>query len=281
MKTVFITGAASGIGEALVNKLQAQGWLVFAAFRNAKPEATSWYGKENIIPVQCDVTNSTDLLHAYELVNEKTQGALDVLINNAGYSGNAGVVEAPNMDDYRKTFEVNFWAPLQLINTFAALIKNAKGRIINTGSASVYLTIPMGSAYPVSKVALTSLTAHLRMEMQPFGVQVTTLHPGGVETAMTELGEEVGAAQWLSIPEPLRAEYRKYFIDGATAIGSNFKLYSPTEFADKVYKQVITAKRMRPSYLIGPGAAALPWLHRLMPVQSVQNIWAKMFKAVR
>lgn len=276
MKTAFITGAATGIGEGLVIKLQAEGWKVYAGFRSASPESTQWYKKDNVTALRCDVQDLENIQAAVERIASEA-GQLDLLVNNAGCPGNSGVIEAANIEDYRKTFEVNFWGPLNVAKAFMPLLRKAKGRIINTTSASVHLTIPMGSSYPVSKVALKSLSNHMRMEMAPFGVDVTSLEPGGVETPMTELGEDVGEMQWATIPQPLRDEYQQVFLDGASAIGDNFKLYSATHFADEVYKKIILPKRTKVSYLIGPGAAALPWLHRLLPVQQVQNIWLRMF----
>lgn len=278
MKVAFVTGAATGIGEAIVRKLADEGWQVYAGYRSSSPDNTRWQSMANVTGLRCDVTSEEDIEHAAELIRRE-QGKLDLLLNNAAYASNAGVVEAADMADYRKTFEVNFWGPLNVIRACAPLLKAARGRVVNTGSASVYLTIPMGSAYPVSKTALTALTNHLRLEMAPFGVQVTTLHPGGVETPMTSLGEDVAAKQWQAIPESLRNDYARHFCDGASAVGDNFKLYHPDEFARRVYRQVITAKKFKPSYLIGPGVAPLPWLHRLLPVQQVLNIWAKMFAA--
>lgn len=277
MKSVLITGAATGIGEGLVNHLQAQGWRVFAGYRSAAPDQASWYGKPQVIPLACDITNAGQVQAVVETIRQHTGGQLDLLINNAGYAGNSGVIEAANMSDYRQTFEVNFWGPMQVAQACMPLLRSARGRIINTTSASVYLTIPMGSSYPVAKAALKSLSNHMRMEMAPFGVEVTSLEPGGVETPMTALGSDVGEAQWATIPEPLRSQYREHFIDGATAVGQNFKLYAPEEFAQRVYRQIICAKHLKPSYLIGPGVAPLPWLHRVLPTQVVQNIWARMF----
>lgn len=276
MKTAFITGAATGIGEGLVVKLLAEGWRVYAGYRSAAPELTSWHGLSNVTPLRCDVQLSEDIQKAVDCITSEV-GRLDLLINNAGYPGNSGVIEAANVEDYRKTFEINFWGPMNVAQACMPLLRAAKGRVVNTTSASVYLTIPMGSSYPVSKVALKALSNHMRMEMAPFGVDVTSLEPGGVETPMTALGEDVGEMQWATIPESLRGQYQQFFVDGATAIGENFKLYSAAHFADQVYKKIILPKRTKPSYLIGPGAAALPWLHRLLPTQQVMNIWMRMF----
>lgn len=278
MKSAFITGAATGIGEGLVNKLQQEGWQVFAGYRSAGPEQASWINKSNVTPIQCDVTHNDDIQAAATIISKHTGGTLDLLINNAGFAGNCGVCEAPDMAEYRKTFEVNFWGPLQVAQAFMPLLRKAQGRIINTTSASVYMTLPMGSAYPVSKTALKALTNHMRMEMAPFGVQVASLEPGGVDTPMVAFGDDVKNGQWNAIPARLRDEYRARFIDGASAVGSNFTFFSPAEFADRVYRQMVCAKRMKLSYLIGPGVAPLPWLHRLLPAQQVENIWGRMFK---
>ena len=86
---------------------------------------------------------------------------LDLLINNAGYLPREGVIEAANMTEYRRAFEVNFWGPVQVVQAMTPLLRASKGRIINTTSGSVYITIPMSSAYPTSKAALKTFTRHL------------------------------------------------------------------------------------------------------------------------
>src|ERR1700736_1708949 len=246
MRSAFITGAATGIGEALVVRLQREGWQVFAAYRNSSPDRTRWFGMPNVIAVPCGVTDPDQVVAAASTVGAHTGGTLDLLINNAGYSPREGVIEAASMTEYRRAFEANFWGPVQVVQAMTPLLRLSKGRIINTTSASVYMTIPMASAYPTSKAALKTFTQHLRMELAPFGIEVTNLEPGGVDTAMTETGPETGAQQWALIPDPLR-------------------------------EQNISAKRLRPSYLIGPKVAVLPWLHRLLPAQQVENIWRRMF----
>lgn len=227
----------------------------------------------------CDVTDSDQVAAAAETLSGHTGGTLDLLVNNAGYSPSAGVLEAPLTDEYRRSFEVNFWGPMLVVEAMAPLLRRCRGRIVNTSSASVYLTTPMGSAYPVAKTAMKAMTRHLRMELAPFGVQVTNLEPGGVATSMTDLGPDAAERQWAAIPEPLRSSYRQHFRDGAAAIGTNFSFQTSDEFADRVVRKIVGARRLKATYLIGPKAAALPWMHRLLPEQQVENIWHRMFKA--
>jgi NAD(P)-dependent dehydrogenase (short-subunit alcohol dehydrogenase family) len=278
MRSAFITGAATGIGEALVVRFQREGWQVFAGYRHSPPDQARWFGMPNVIAVPCDVTDPDQVVAAAGTVGRHTGGMLDLLINNAGYSPREGVIEAANMTEYRRAFEVNFWGPIQVVQATVPMLRRSRGRIINTTSASVYMTIPMASAYPASKAALTVFTQHLRMELAPFGIEVTNLVPSGVETPMVDIGPEAAAQFWGLIPEPLREQYREHFLDGATAIGDNFKFEPPDAFADAVWKRIVSAKRLRLTYVIGPrSAAVLPWLHRLLPAQQVQNIWCRMF----
>lgn len=279
-RSAFITGAATGIGEALVVRFQREGWQVFAGYRERPPDQARWFGLPNVVAVPCDVTDADQVAAAAGTVGRQTGGRLDLLINNAGYSSREGVIEAANMTEYRRAFEVNFWGPIRVVQAMTPMLRQSRGRIINTTSASVYMTIPMASAYPASKAALVVFTQHLRMELAPFGIEVTNLVPSGVETPMVDLGPEVSAQFWALIPEPLREQYRRHFLDGATAIGANFKLEPPDVFADAVWKRIVCAKRLKLMYVIGPrSAAVLPWLHRLLPAQQVQNIWRRMFSA--
>lgn len=284
MQSVFISGAATGIGAGLVSKLAREGWRVFAGYRSSPPQAAQWYGDLHVVPVKCDITSASDVEAAAQYVAEKTGNKLDLLINNAGYFGSGGVVESVDMDEYRKAFEINLFGPLSAVKAFMPLIRNGsgpdggKGRVINVASSSTYMTFPMASAYTVSKQAIKTASMHLRMEMAPFGVQVTTLDPGAVDTPMSEKHEENAAKQWAAIPESLREQYRETFIDNETMMQRSFKLYAPDRFADEVYKKIIAAKHFKPIYVIGPGVAALPWLHRLLSVKQVENIWARAFR---
>jgi NAD(P)-dependent dehydrogenase (short-subunit alcohol dehydrogenase family) len=277
MKSAFITGAATGIGEAMTVRLAREGWQVFAGFRRAAPELARWHGLPDVTTVPCDVTDPEQVLAAAKTVGAHTDGTLDLLMNNAGYSPHDGVIEAASMTEYRRAFEVNFWGPMHVVQAMTPLLRRSKGRIINTTSASVYITMPMYSAYPTSKAALKVMTQHLRMELAPFGIEVTSLEPGGVDTAMVEMGPDTEAAQWASIPEPLREQYRRHFVSGTTAIGNNFSFEPPDAFADAVWRKVISSKRLKPSYLVGPKVAALPWMHRLLSAHQVENIWRRMF----
>jgi NAD(P)-dependent dehydrogenase (short-subunit alcohol dehydrogenase family) len=283
MPSVFITGAATGIGAGLAGKLAQEGWQVFAGYRSSPPASASWSGHPTVLPLRCDVTSTAEVEAAAQRVAAETGGALDLLINNAGYFGSGGVVEAADLDEYRTLFEVNLFGVFHVLKAFMPLVRRGtgpnggKGRVINVASSSTYMTFPIASGYTVSKQALKTATAHLRLEMRPFGVQVTTLDPGAVDTPMSGDHGANAAKQWAAIPEHLREQYRKHFVDTEGMMSSTFTLHNPDRFADEVYRKIICSKRFKPLYVLGPNVAVMPWLHRLLPLQQVENIWARLF----
>jgi NAD(P)-dependent dehydrogenase (short-subunit alcohol dehydrogenase family) len=285
MPSVFISGSATGIGAGLVGKLAHEGWQVFAGYHRSPPDAASWSGNSLVTAIKCDVTSIADVEAAARKVASTTGNKLDLLINNAGYFGGGGVVESANIDEYRRIFEINFFSVLNVLKAFMPLIRNGsgpdggKGRVITVASSSTYMTFPMASAYTVSKQAVKTATMHLRMETAPFGVQATVLDPGAIETPMSEKSGENAAKQWSAIPEHLRPQYRERFIDTEQMMQKSFKLQDPDHFANEVYRKIIASRRFKPIYVIGPGVAVMPWLHRLLPVQQVENAWDRLFRA--
>jgi len=105
-----------------------------------------------------------------------------------------------------------------------------------------------------------------------------TLDPGAVDTPMSGNREENAAKQWAAIPENLRQQYKNNFIDTESMMQKSFTLYDPNRFADEVYRKIIARDHFKPVYVLGPGVAAMPWLHRLLPMQQVENIWSRMFR---
>jgi NAD(P)-dependent dehydrogenase (short-subunit alcohol dehydrogenase family) len=279
--TAFITGAATGIGKALVEKLDREGWRCFAGFNRQPPEALLAACSDRVKAVQCNVADNASVRAAFEEMREAIgEGSLDLLINNAATTGGAGGgVENVSIDRFKALFEVNFWGPIRVTQAALPYIRRSdRGRIINVGSASQYLTIPMGCSYPITKAALKRLTQALRAEMKPFDVRVTCVEPGGVETPMMDITEEQEAELWASFPDHLRPQYEAQFKFPGDAIQSAFPLWSAEKFADHVYRDVISAKKLKVNYVIGPGVWVLPVMERVVPDSLRERLFERMFK---
>lgn len=281
VRTAFVTGAATGIGKALIEKLDREGWRCFAGYNRQPPDALLDVCSERTTAVPCNVTDDSSVANAFrEIGGSIGSGALDLLVNNAATTGGAGGgVESVDIDRFKALFEVNFWGPIRVTQAALPFIRRSgQGRIINVGSASQYLTIPMGCSYPVTKAALRRLTQALRAEMKPFGIEVTCLEPGGVKTPMMEITDEQEAELWEAFPDHLLPKYKAHFKFPGDAIKATFPLWTAEKFADRVYRDVVRAKRLKPNYLIGPGVWVLPFMERAMPEAAQERIFERMFR---
>lgn len=280
-RTAFITGAATGIGKALIEKLDREGWQCFAGYNRQSPDEVLAACSDKTRAVRCNVTDASSVSSAIaEIEAIIGNGSLDLLVNNAAIIGGAGGgIENIDIDRFKLLFEVNFWGPIRVTQGALPLIRrSAQGRIINIGSASQYLTIPMGCSYPVTKAALQRVTQALRAEMKPFGIEVACLEPGGVKTDMLDITEEQEAELWASFPDNLLPEYKAHFKFPGDAIESTFPLWTPEKFADRVYRDVIRAKKLKSNYVIGPGVWMLPVIKRTMPDATQERIFERMFR---
>lgn len=280
-RTALVTGAATGIGKALVEKLDREGWRCFAGYNRQPPDALLAACSDRARAVRCNVTEGASVKSALEEIGEALgQGSLDLLVNNAATTGGAGGgVENVDIDRFKSLFEVNFWGQIRVTQAALPLIRRSEdGRILTVGSASQYLTIPMGCSYPISKAALKRLTQALRVELKPFGIQVTCVEPGGVKTPMMDISEEQKAELWASFPDHLLPQYKAKFKFPGDAIESAFPLWTAEKFADRVYRDVIAAKKLKVNYVIGPGVWVLPVMERAMPDSLREWIFERMFR---
>jgi NAD(P)-dependent dehydrogenase (short-subunit alcohol dehydrogenase family) len=280
-RTAFVTGAATGIGKALVEKLDHEGWRCFAGYNRQPPDALLAACGDRVLAVQCNITDDASVASAFEEIAEVIgDGALDLLVNNAASTGGAGGgIENVDIDRFKDLFEINLWGPIRVTQAALPFIRRSQdGRIINMGSASQYLTIPMGSSYPVTKAALQRVTRALRAEMKPFGIQATCVEPGGVQTPMMALTDDQEKQLWASFPEELLPLYKAHFKYPGDAIEENVPLWTAEEFADRLYRDVICAKQMKVNYVIGPQLWVLPIMRRVLPDSLRERIFERMFE---
>lgn len=183
-KVVLVTGASSGIGEALARQAAARGaWVVLTARREdrVKRIASELESQgRRALGLRCDVTSDEDLKAVVERTISEF-GGLDVLLANAGF-GVQGRIDQLTIDDYRRQFETNVYGVIRSIQCALPELKRRRGAIGVVGSANGYLSLPGWSAYCMSKHAVQSLCACIRHELAPEGVSVTHLAPGFVES---------------------------------------------------------------------------------------------------
>ncbi|MBL1213742.1 MAG: SDR family oxidoreductase [Ignavibacteriae bacterium] len=181
-KSVLISGSSTGIGKACALYLDRLGYKVYAGVRKeSDAEKLMSESSKNLKPVILDVTDSKSIDNTLREIEADTESEFFGLVNNAGI-GISGVLEAVEIEDVRKLMDVNVIGLLALTQKFIPLLKKSKGKIINIGSTSSYLSFPGGSAYAGSKFAVRAITDALRLELNPFGISVTLISPGAVES---------------------------------------------------------------------------------------------------
>jgi NAD(P)-dependent dehydrogenase (short-subunit alcohol dehydrogenase family) len=181
---VLITGATSGIGRATALHLAARGYRVFATGRTEK-DLASLQEEVKGLPIETvvlDVTSPTSIEAARALVEGRV-GALDVLINNAGFAV-GGPTELVTDGDLRAQFEVNVFGLMAVTRAFLpAMRRRRAGRVVNLASLAGRHSFPMLGTYCASKHAVVALTDALRVELRPFRIAVVSIEPGTVRTA--------------------------------------------------------------------------------------------------
>ena len=179
-KTVFITGASSGIGKIVAEYLHQKGYTVYGASRNPKVSGNT----PTFTLLALDVTSDASVAQLMETFESKGI-KIDVLINNAGY-GLAGPLENFTIDEAKAQFETNFFGVARMVNAFLPVMrKQGGGLIINVGSMAGLIGLPFQGHYSASKYALEGYLAALRMEVLPFNIKVFNINPGDFSTGFT------------------------------------------------------------------------------------------------
>ncbi|KAK4125629.1 NAD(P)-binding protein [Parathielavia appendiculata] len=180
-KTVLITGCSyGGMGSHLAEAFHARGFHVFATLRNTA-KAGALADKEGIDILDLEVTSAESVQSCAKAVGKITGGSLDVLVNNAGADFTLLLLDT-SINDARRLYDLNLWAPLAVTQAFAPMIVQAKGVICNVSSVSSICNFAWAGIYASSKSALNVLSETLRVELQPFGVRVLTVMLGGCAT---------------------------------------------------------------------------------------------------
>ncbi len=189
-KTVLLTGASRGIGHATVRRFSAEGWQIITCSREDVPAECkrdpNWTHH-----ITVDLGDRGSLDHFIAEANRILAGApLHALVNNAAVSPKTPFKERlgclnGDMNEWRRVFELNFFAPLALARGFAVALRKGKGSIVNITSIAGHAIHPFaGSAYSTSKAALSALTRELAVEFAELGVRVNAVAPGEIETSM-------------------------------------------------------------------------------------------------
>ena len=271
-RVAIVTGASSGIGEAIARALHVRGFRVYAAARRVdRMSALAGAGIE-VRPL--DVTDDASMVAFVDGVIAEA-GQIDVLVNNAGY-GSYGALEDVPMDEARRQFDVNVFGLARLTQLVLPHLRaRGSGRIINISSMGGKIYEPLGSWYHATKFAVEGLSDSLRMELAPFGIHVVVIEPGAIKTEWAGISAENVRKQSADGPYAKQAGQVAAVLDagsGETARGS-----APTVVAEAVVKAA-TASRPRTRYAVGLGAKPMLFARRVLPDRGFDTVMRLIYR---
>ncbi|MEU6055951.1 SDR family NAD(P)-dependent oxidoreductase [Streptomyces xanthochromogenes] len=264
-RTALITGCSSGIGRASALRLHDAGLRVWATARN--PAALDDLAARGMTVRALDVTDP-DAARAVVTELEAAHGAVDVLVNNAGY-GLSGTFEETQLERVRDQFETNVFAPVRLTQlVLPGMRARGSGTVVNVSSIFGRYAAPGGGYYHASKHALEALSDALRLEVARFGIRVALVEPGPVRTAwgatfVGHLADSAPASPYRDFHERTARYYDAIYRGTARTLAGTFAID-----ADQVATAVLraaTARRTRARYPVGFLAHSTLALRRLVP----------------
>jgi short-subunit dehydrogenase len=279
-KVVLITGASTGIGAAFAELLAQRfpGIRLVIAARNADKltlvaDLCLKAGAE-VLAVPTDLAQ-TEQAAALAKATLDRFGRLDVLVNNAGY-GQMGPIELIPATATQHQFEVNLLGPLALTRAFIPVMRNqGGGRIINISSLGGRIAFPFGGLYSASKFALESISDVLRMELEPFNIQVSVIEPGPVSTNFFEVvAKQIESTIEDAQNSPYRAAFKKLeSLEQQTSRNA----WTSEQVAEVILK-AMAARRPRPRYVAATGGDFLLFMMRkMLPTKLVDRFWQKFY----
>jgi NAD(P)-dependent dehydrogenase (short-subunit alcohol dehydrogenase family) len=260
-KAVLITGCSTGIGRATAERLASRGWKVYATARNV--ESIADLASRGCKTLALDVCDEASM-RAAVLAVQLAEGAVGVLINNAGY-GLEGAFEEVPMTDIRRQFETNVFGLIAMTKLVLPGMRRQRwGRIVNLSSMGGKLTFPGGSYYHATKHAVEALSDALRFEVKGFGIDVIVIEPGPIKTRFGDTAVGSIAAPkdspYAAFNAVLEKQIREAYEGGPMA-----RFAAPPAAVAEVIEKAITAASPKTRYKVTLAARVLMGLRRVLP----------------
>lgn len=269
-KAVLITGCSSGIGEATARRLAKAGWTVYATAR--RPEAIAHLEQEGCRTLALDVTDEESMQRAVDEV-VRAEGAVGVLVNNAGYS-QGGALEQIPPEIVRRQFETNVFGAIRMAQlVLPGMRKQRWGKVVNIGSMGGRLTFPGGGLYHATKYAIEAISDALRFEVKGFGVDVVLIEPGLIVTEFAKNAVDASAQTLADGP------YKEFDAKVASLTVEAYKgpmrhLGGGPDVVAKAIERAITRRRAPTRVTVTPSAKLTITQRKLTP----DRVWDALMR---
>lgn len=238
-KVIIVTGASTGIGKEITLLLAKKGHKVYALARRI--ELMEEFKKYGITPLKVDITEKKQIQQAIEFILNE-QKHIDILINNAGY-GYYDALEIGSIEQAKALFEVNLFGLMEITAAVLPSMRSQHfGKIINISSVVGKVSFPFMGWYSASKHAVEGLSDALRIELAPFGITVSIIEPGRVQSEFSQIAFEKSN---IITDSP----YKKYLQSFKKIVDTNpLPVDTPLSIANTVL-HIINSKKPKTRYI--------------------------------
>ncbi len=272
-RAVLITGCSSGIGRATARYLATHGWTVYATARRLDGLDDLAQAGCHLLPL--DVTDEASMRQAVATV-EAAEGAVGVLINNAGYS-QSGAIESVPIERVQRQFATNVFGLVHMTQLVLPGMRRQRwGKIVNVGSIGGRLTFPGGGYYHASKHALEALTDALRFEVEGYGVDAILIQPGLIRTGFSDVaagsvdGQDTSSGPYGDFNAAVARVTRDAYVRGPLA-----RLGGDPDVVARTIARALASRRPRARYAVTPSAHLMLAIRRMFP----DRLWDRFLRS--
>jgi NAD(P)-dependent dehydrogenase (short-subunit alcohol dehydrogenase family) len=260
--SVLITGASSGIGAATAERLLRSGFEVFGTSRNPDARGSD---APAIHWIAMDVCSEESVRAGFAQIADRAE-PLDALVCNAGF-GIFGSVEEVGLEAAQAQFDTNFFGTLRTLRAAIPAMREARrGRIVIVSSLAAHAPIPFQAHYSATKGAIDALGLALRNELHPFGVQVSLVEPGDINTDFNNA---------TNFGDPGQSPYGERIRRCRGVIEQSLPNAPGPEIVAQTIERALTARRPRVRYAVGPDSLGVPFGKRFLP----DSLFLRMIRA--
>jgi NAD(P)-dependent dehydrogenase (short-subunit alcohol dehydrogenase family) len=274
VRAVLVSGASTGIGRATALRLDAAGWRVFAGVRKEEDAASLRdAGSGRISPLFLDVTDADQIAAAAALVEAKVGEGLGGVVNNAGVAI-PGPLETIPIEDFRRQVEINLTGHVAVTQALLPQIRKGGGRVVFISSIGGRIAFPLTGAYHAAKFGIEAVGDVFRQELRPWGIHVSIVEPGSIDTPIWERGEQTADEIGSRSPRQ-EALYGRVIENYRKVVRQTAERGIPPEKVAKAIEHALTASRPRTRYLVGLDAKVQARLRPFVPTPVFDRIIAR------
>ena len=267
----LVTGSSSGIGRAVADRLAASGWSVHGGSRRGAGPAPTPDGRPTWSPLALDVTSDASVAEVVARVLEADEG-IDALVHCAGISV-AGAIEDVTIAEAQQQLATNYFGSIRLVQAvLPAMRRRGRGRVIIVGSIGGLIGLPFIGHYSASKFALDGMVQALRIEIRPFGLEATIVHPGDIQTDISANqieGEETGP----------KSPYHERFKATVAAYDKAVSAAPGPDVVAAAIARLLARRRLPPRVIVGTASErAGVGLKALLPPRLFEIIIRKTYR---